>query len=254
MPTTGLFPKPAGKIVDRFLAHNLAEDVTPNASAATGLKVEHSGVGALRVTRVVFTNHVVATTDAGSNGAHGSIKLFDWPEALVRNCGTGYSLAIEGGAAASGLSATAAVVLGVGTAAVSNGNATLTTTEADLVPSVAATLVSSEASVSGYSTGAQIVALTDNSGGTASDTIPAQTGSYVEATQETTVASLAGKINELVAKVNASQATLMDGTGTAKSAYLNFAVPAADHGATADTITVNGEILFVWINQGDAAA
>lgn len=47
-----------------------------------------------------------------------------------------------------------------------------------------------------------ITALTDNSGGTASNTIPAQTGSYVEATQETTVASLAGKINELVARVN----------------------------------------------------
>lgn len=47
--------------------------------------------------------------------------------------------------------------------------------------------------------GATIVSLTDNSGGTASDTIPAQTGSYVEATQETTVASLAGKINEIIA-------------------------------------------------------
>ncbi len=45
---------------------------------------------------------------------------------------------------------------------------------------------------------AGLVELTDNSGGTASDTIPAQTGSYVEATQETTVASLAGKINEII--------------------------------------------------------
>lgn len=45
--------------------------------------------------------------------------------------------------------------------------------------------------------------LTDNSGGTASDTIPAQTGSYVEATQETTIASLAGKINEIITAQNA---------------------------------------------------
>ena len=44
-----------------------------------------------------------------------------------------------------------------------------------------------------------ITLLTDNSGGTAANTIPAQTGSYVEATQETTVASLAGKINEIIA-------------------------------------------------------
>jgi hypothetical protein len=45
---------------------------------------------------------------------------------------------------------------------------------------------------------AAITSLTDNSGGTASDTIPAQTGSYVEATQETTIASLAAKINAIL--------------------------------------------------------
>jgi hypothetical protein len=44
----------------------------------------------------------------------------------------------------------------------------------------------------------KVTALTDNSGGTASDTLPAITGSYVEATIETTVASLAAKINELI--------------------------------------------------------
>ncbi len=46
-------------------------------------------------------------------------------------------------------------------------------------------------------------ALTDNSGGTASSTIVAQTGSYVEATQENTVASLAAEINKLVVDVAA---------------------------------------------------
>jgi hypothetical protein len=44
---------------------------------------------------------------------------------------------------------------------------------------------------------AAITALTDNSGGTASNTLAAITGSYVEATIENTVASLAAKINEL---------------------------------------------------------
>ena len=41
------------------------------------------------------------------------------------------------------------------------------------------------------------VALVDSSGGTASGTIPAQTGSYVEATQETTIATLAAQIEAL---------------------------------------------------------
>jgi hypothetical protein len=43
-----------------------------------------------------------------------------------------------------------------------------------------------------------ITSLTDSSGGTASDTLPAITGSYVEATIENTVASLALKINQIL--------------------------------------------------------
>ena len=43
-----------------------------------------------------------------------------------------------------------------------------------------------------------IAELTDSSGGTASDTLAAITGSYVEATIENTVASLAAKINAII--------------------------------------------------------
>lgn len=50
--------------------------------------------------------------------------------------------------------------------------------------------------------GGGITALIDSSGGTASDTLAAITGSYVEATIENTVASLAAKINEIVARIN----------------------------------------------------
>lgn len=247
------FPKPSLKR-DREIVHNLGKVVTPATTAPSGVQVFESGEGYLRLTRVVFTNAVLATTDAGANGAHASTKLFDWPEAIIRNCGVAYELDIEGGGTASGLDDDADVVLSVGTAAVGVDNATLTGTEADLVPSVAATLVGGVDSVVGSSTGTQIVALTDNSGGVASDTLAAITGSYVEATIENTVASLAAKINALIAIENASKVSVLDGTSAAKSAYLNFAVPAADHGATADTITVNGEIMFMWINQGDVAA
>lgn len=44
-----------------------------------------------------------------------------------------------------------------------------------------------------------IVALTDNSGGTASDTIADVPGTYTEATLANQIASLTAKINELVA-------------------------------------------------------
>lgn len=53
-----------------------------------------------------------------------------------------------------------------------------------------------------------LVALTDNSGGTASNTIAAVTGSYVEATMENQAASFAAKINELVAQVNLLKAQM----------------------------------------------
>lgn len=50
----------------------------------------------------------------------------------------------------------------------------------------------------GFQKGTAITSLTDNSGGTASDTLAAITGSYVEATMENTVASLAKKINQIL--------------------------------------------------------
>jgi hypothetical protein len=51
--------------------------------------------------------------------------------------------------------------------------------------------------------------LTDSSGGVASQTLAAITGSYVEATIENTVASLADEINKLVADVTALRTTLL---------------------------------------------
>jgi len=43
-----------------------------------------------------------------------------------------------------------------------------------------------------------LTSLTDNSGGTASDTIAVQTGTYTQSTQQNTIASLAAKINAII--------------------------------------------------------
>lgn len=56
----------------------------------------------------------------------------------------------------------------------------------------------------GFQRGPAIASLTDNSGGTASDTLAAITGSYVEATMENTVASLAAKINQILVTLRAN--------------------------------------------------
>lgn len=246
------FPKPSLKR-DRELVHNLAKVTTPYASAPAGMEVFESGEGYLRLTRIKFTNFALTITGLTTEGGHGSSLLVTMPEALVRLLGAEYNLTMTAGTG--GISDTAALVWGVGSAAVGVNNATLLTTEADIIPSVAATLVGGVKASTGYTTGPQIVALTDNSGGTASDTIAAVTGSYVEATMENQAASFAAKINELVAKVNASGTVLRDGTGTALPVYLNVAVPDAGMtDSTTDTITINGTILLFWINQGDVAA
>jgi len=55
---------------------------------------------------------------------------------------------------------------------------------------------------------AAITALTDNSGGTASDTIAAIGATYSQAQVRNAVASLAAKINALQAALKATQVTL----------------------------------------------
>lgn len=245
------FPQPS-RLRDRDLRFNLAKVCTPNASAATGLTITETGVGNLRQTIFSFSAFSVATTDAGANGGHGASLLATFPESIVRILGVGYDVTMTAGSG--GIADGAALVWSLGSVTNTLANETLTSTEADILPSVAATLVAGVKTSTGASTGPQIVALTDSSGGTASDTIPAQTGSYVEATQENTVASLAAKINECVAKINASQAPIRDGTTTAVPVYLNIAVPAADHSATADTVSITGDIIITWISQGDIAA
>lgn len=241
-------------IRDRDNRFRLSKDVTPGTSLPSGVTVTRTGVGAHRQTIVTFTNALITMTGLTTAGGHnGGTKLFDWPEAVIRLLGISYSLTMTAGSG--GISDTAALVWGIGTAAMGVDNATLLTTEADLVPSVAATLVGGVKASTGTSVGAQITSLTDNSGGTASDTLAAITGSYVEATIENTVATLAAKINELVTKANTSQATRLDGTSAAKSAYLNIAVPDAGFtDSTTDTIAITGSIIFTWINEGDVAA
>lgn len=56
----------------------------------------------------------------------------------------------------------------------------------------------------GFAPGPAITSLTDSSGGTASDTLAAITGAYVEATIENTVASLALKTNQILIALRAA--------------------------------------------------
>jgi hypothetical protein len=92
----------------------------------------------------------ITMTDAGAAGCHGAVQLYDFPACVVSFLGASSDLQITAGAG--GITDTAAVVGAVGTATVGTGDATLTTTEADIIPSTAATLTGGVGDCDGQST------------------------------------------------------------------------------------------------------
>lgn len=97
------------------------------------------------------TNCDVLITDATTAGAQGSLLLVDIPVgcyAIFRGAVTDFSLTRVG----TNLTATSAVVWSLGTVAADNTNATLTSTEADLLASTTATLSGGTAAASAVTT------------------------------------------------------------------------------------------------------
>ena len=109
----------------------------PAAVAAT-VSAAETGGPVLRKTVFTLTGHSVTMTDAGANGCHGSVQLCDFPVGLIQIIGATMALATTAGSG--GIADGAAVVQSVGTVTVANTNATLTSTEADIIPSTAGTL------------------------------------------------------------------------------------------------------------------
>lgn len=122
--------------------NNLVAQVAPStgagsvpANASTTATTTADGV---LKTVITLSGRSVTMTDAGAAGSHGSIQLYDFPAGNLFFLGATCDLTLTAGVG--GITDTAAVVVGVGTATLAVDNATLTGTEADLVPSTAATL------------------------------------------------------------------------------------------------------------------
>lgn len=103
--------------------------------AGTGVRVTE-GAGK---TVFTFTNASVATVDATTSGAGGGLKIYDFPEGAIFITGAVANLTIS---AAAGITTTAAVVGSVGTVT-AGADATLTSTEANIIPSTASPLTAS---------------------------------------------------------------------------------------------------------------
>lgn len=117
-------------------ANKIARSQWCQAPAGSGVSVEEFEFKPRRL-RYTFKNAVVAMTDATTNGNHGSLKFADFNAGAVVIVGAISNLAIV---AAAGIDADAEVVGSVGSAATGVDNATLTSTEANIIPSTICTL------------------------------------------------------------------------------------------------------------------
>lgn len=128
----------------------------PTASGTAGVTMEDTSLGGgLHQTTFTLTDVAMTMTDAGAAGTHGALQLLDFPAGNLLFLGGTSDLALVSDAA--GLDADAELVAAVGTVTVGTDNATLTTTEADLIPSTVATLTASVGAMAGKSLTAGVV-------------------------------------------------------------------------------------------------
>lgn len=108
------------------------------AAAGTGVTAKHYA-GAVQKTVITLAGTSIATTDNGANGAQGGVKVYDFPEGSVVILGVTHNIALA--KVGAGISATATVLSSLGSALVTQNEATLTSTEADIVASNSTVLV-----------------------------------------------------------------------------------------------------------------
>lgn len=269
-----------GDLVYNLLARQTGGDDVPvafNAMGAAGVAGAPAGsnivareeaFGNLHFTRLTLASRSITMTDEAGVVAYGGTKLYDFPPGVIRIKGVSVNLTVTKSGA--GINADFDGDWSIGTATASN-NATLTGTEANIIASTSTT----QAVAGVYSIAAaamnSITALTDNSGGTANNTItamadPADTPASADALRDDLVANfclnvrnniadLAAKINELITALTGSSSKSFDGTATAIDFYFNHLIDDADQDITgsgaAAYLLLTGTIDITWENLGD---
>jgi len=117
----------------------LATPPNPGLPAGVGTSVEEFGGNGVHKTVITLRSLVIATVDAGAAGAQGGTKFYDFPAGAIQFLGATMNLTTLAGAG--GIADTGALVGSVGTTVPGVGDAALTALEANIVPSVAGTLV-----------------------------------------------------------------------------------------------------------------
>lgn len=116
----------------------------------TGLTAVQGAGVVQTVTITVPAATTVSMVDATTAGSHGSKKVFTFPAGNIQVLGATTDLAIA--RVGTNLTATSDVVGALGTVVTANTDATLTSTEANIVPSTVATLAAGVGAFDGQST------------------------------------------------------------------------------------------------------
>lgn len=154
---------------------------------------EHKGT--VHKTLITLANFPVNTTDTPSTSGDGSSKIYTFPRGLIQLLGAVCNLAI---ACAAGITSTASVVGSVGSAAAA-ADSTLTSTEADLIPSTAATLTASAGVMKGQGT----------------------TGKFFDNTTNTNSTQLAANLNFAIPDAGSSANSVITVNGTITLTWIN---------------------------------
>lgn len=102
----------------------------------------------IKTTHTFVTSYSVDITDAAGNGAHGSVKLIDFPEGYIKIIGVVLDADVTAGDG--GIADDATYDIGLGSAAAGTDNAALATTEQDILNKIEGDLSSGAASVASY--------------------------------------------------------------------------------------------------------
>lgn len=132
------------------LPNGLVAEAPGNGAAAGAGVAASEKDGVVHKTVLTLTAQSITMTDATTAGCHGSQKIYDFPAGNILILGATTDLAVVAGSG--GITDTASVVGSIGSAAVGTDNATLLSTEANIVPSTAATLTSGAGAMDGEST------------------------------------------------------------------------------------------------------
>lgn len=124
------------------------------AVAGTGVAVTEAGNSVYHRTTFTLTDVEVTLADEAGVVAHGGLKIYDFPEGLINILGASANLTIEAG---TGINADADGDFSIGTVTASN-NATLATTEQNILPTTATPqLVASAGTAKGVSTAVSVI-------------------------------------------------------------------------------------------------